>query len=272
MDETMVQIERPDMIDLLGPDFDRPAPAPARRTLIICSAPRTGSTELCRYLIAAGIGVPYEYFNPRVAVPLAKRWSFCGGPLDEAELGRYIDLLRRRRSHNGVFATKLQFWQFDESLRNTHGAALFDGACAVHLFRPDVAAQFASLRAAKESGTWDFSARLTRPPVTRKSAGSKELVRGALDEINGIISEDAGFRGLFVLLGIRPLFVTTDELFADPDRIVHRVGEAVSVSIDEEGLRRAIAAGGPYGREREREKSIAGLRALFKEVAFSRRE
>jgi LPS sulfotransferase NodH len=273
MDETTtVRIERPDTIDLLGPDFDRPAPAPAPRTLIICSAPRTGSTELCRYLIAAGIGVPHEYFNPRVAVPLAQRWSFRGDPLGEADLGCYIDLLRRRRSQNGVFATKMQFWQFDRRLRNAHGEALISRACVVHLFRPDVATQFASWRAAKESGTWDFSSRRTTPPAAPHQTGSSEHLREALADMNFVLGEDAGFRGLFVLLGIRPLFVTTDELFADPDRIVRRVGEAVSVSIDEGGLRRAIAAGAPYGRDRQREKSIAGLKELFKKVAFSRRE
>jgi LPS sulfotransferase NodH len=263
-----VSIRRPDLIDLLGPDFDRPEPAPARGTLIICSAPRTGSYELCRYLIAAGIGVPHEYFSPRYALPLARRWGVSGDPLREADLGRYIDLLRHRRSHNGVFATKLQFWQFDRSLRNTHGAALFDGACVVHLFRPDVATQFASLRAAMESGRWDFSVRQTRTPVTRDAAGSSEFLQKALEEMNTLVGEDASFRGLFVLLDIRPLFVISDDLFADPGRTVRRIGEAMSVAVDEEGLRPAIAASAPYGRDRQRETSVAGLKELFKTLAF----
>ena len=32
-------------MDLIGPQFDRPASEPAKRTLIICSTPRTGSYE-----------------------------------------------------------------------------------------------------------------------------------------------------------------------------------------------------------------------------------
>ena len=55
---------RPDAIELIGPDYDRSSAHPAERTLTICSASRTGSYELCRYLMAAVIGVPYEYFNP----------------------------------------------------------------------------------------------------------------------------------------------------------------------------------------------------------------
>jgi LPS sulfotransferase NodH len=267
-----IPIQRPDQIDLLGPDFDHPAAAPARRTLIICSAPRTGSSELCRYLIAAGIGVPYEYFNPHLARPLAQRWGGSGDPLSETGLGSYIDLLRRRRSPNGVFATKLQFWQFDRHLRNAHGATLLNGACVVHLFRPDVATQFASWRAARASGTWDFSARQITRPRPPTPPGSSELLREALADMNFILGEDAGFRGVFVLLDIRPLFVTSDDLFADPDQIVRRIGEAVSVAIDEEGLRRAVAVSAPYGRDRQREASVAGLKDLFKKVAFSRRE
>src|SRR5439155_16998926 len=95
--------ERPDVIDLIGPDFDRHSVEPPQRTLIICSAPRTGSYELCRFLIAAGIGVPHEYFNLSYARRLAERWVLAGNPLAEIELGRYIDLLRRRRSQGGIF-------------------------------------------------------------------------------------------------------------------------------------------------------------------------
>jgi LPS sulfotransferase NodH len=259
-----VWIERSDLIDLIGPDFDRPAAEPAQRTLIICSAPRTGSSELCRYLIAAGIGVPHEYFNPHYARLLAQRWAFAENPLGNSGLDRYIDVLRRRRSQNGVFAAKMQFWQFDRHLRNTHGAALFEGACVVHLFRPDVARQFASYRTAKESGIWDFSARQINAPVT---LGSSEHALG--EALNFILDEDAGFRRLFVLLGIRPLFVTSDDLFADPDRIVRRIGEAMSVAVDEDGMRQAIAASAPYGRDGQHETSIAGLKELFKKVTFS---
>src|ERR1700682_5669733 len=54
--------KRPDTIDLIGPEFDCPSPEPARRTLIICAAPRTGSYELCRHLVAAGLGAPRALF------------------------------------------------------------------------------------------------------------------------------------------------------------------------------------------------------------------
>src|SRR4029077_4995959 len=101
------------LIDLIGPEFDRPSAEPARRTLIICSAPRTGSWEVARHLTAAGIAVPHENFNPNYARRLAERWTSTEDPLSETGLPRFLSVLRRRRTRGGVFATKLQFSQFD---------------------------------------------------------------------------------------------------------------------------------------------------------------
>src|SRR5262249_50089724 len=159
--------KRPDALALIGPEYDRAASQPAARTLIICSAPRTGSSELCRYLLAAGIGVPHEYFNANYARRLGERWALSKNPLESSELSRYIKALRHRRAQGGVFATKLQFPHFDICLRNEHGRELFDKATVIHLFRPDPVAQYASYRSALETGLWDFSARPTLAPVVR---------------------------------------------------------------------------------------------------------
>ena len=264
-------MERPDAIELIGPDFDQAESAPAQRTLIICSAPRTGSYELCRHFAAAGIGVPHEYFNPNYAERLTKRWAFRGDALAETELGRYVDLLRRRRSQNGVFATKLQFRHFNMTLRNEHGAALFRDACVVHLFRPDVANQFASFRAALESGRWDFSERQTTQPTIRQQPNSDHFLDQAIAEMDWLLSEDEGFRRLFVLLKIRPLFVTSEELFSNPRNVVTRIAEATSVVIDAEQLTQSIAISRPYGNDRQREKSLVGLAEKFKEIAFRKK-
>jgi LPS sulfotransferase NodH len=243
---------------------------PAQQTLILCSAPRTGSYELCRHLAAAGIGVPHEYFNPNYAHRLAKRWAFRGDALAETELGRYVDLLRRRRSQNGVFATKLQFRHFDIILRNPHGAALFQDACVVHLFRPDVANQFASLRAALESGRWDFSERQTTQPIIRHQTNSDHFMRQAIEEMDWLLSEDAGFRRLFVLLGVKPLFVTSEDLFINPGNVVTRIADAMSVTLDAQRLAQSIAVSAAYGNENRRQKSATGFAEKFKEIAFQK--
>lgn len=260
--------KRPDTIDLIGPEFDSTSSEPANRTLIICAAPRTGSYELCRYLLAAGIGVPHEYFHFNYSRLLGERWTITGDPLQEAQLGRYMELLRCRRAQNGVFATKLQYAQFEQYLRNRHGASLFDGACVVHLFRPDVAAQYASYRAAMASGVWDFSQRQTSEPILRDPTNFDKFFADALGEFSAIISADAGFRGLFILLGIRPIFVTTDELFAEPQKVIRHIANATGSIVNEKSLERAIACSDVYDHHRTYESAVSGLPEHFKKFAF----
>src|SRR5262245_1604124 len=188
--EALIKLDswRPDAIDLIGPAFDHDWPTPAPRTIIICAAQRTGSYELCRFLTAAGLGVPHEYFNSNYAGRLMTRWGLTDDPLSDIGLGSYMELLRRRRAAGGIFSTKLQYEQFDAYLRNRHGAALFEGACVVHLFRPDIAGQLASFRAALQTGRWDYSARQTTRPEDDSS------IQSVLSQIEILVAEDAGFR------------------------------------------------------------------------------
>jgi LPS sulfotransferase NodH len=248
---------RPDALDLIGPDFDRATLAGPVHTLIICSAPRTGSYELCRYLLAAGIGIPHEYFSPNYSRRIAKRWGLPGEPLSERRLGAYIQALRSRRSAGGVFGVKLMYADFDKSLRNPHGAALFSGATVVHLFRPDVTAQFRSFRKASESGLWDFSERHTRPP---RRHGREESPHRTLQELEFLVFADFGFRRLFAILDADPLFVTTDRLFSDPISVVRSIADRTGVPINLAALERMISLGAPYPRGRATSGIDDGLR------------
>lgn len=261
-----VTAKRPDQLALIGPDYDRSSPKPAERTLIICSAPRTGSYELCRYLLAAGIGVPHEYFNSNYARRLGERWGFVKNPLEPSDIGRYIQILRRRRAQGGIFATKLQFPHFDGCLRNEHGRQLFEGATIVHLFRPNAAAQYASYRSALESGIWDFSTRATTKPAIRDTRHFDVLFKQALQELDSLMGQDAGFRCMFALLGIQPIFVTSDDLFSEPRRVVQKISDAMQVAVNGVDLDHAIALSAPYGRDRE--KSTSGFAEHFKRVVF----
>jgi LPS sulfotransferase NodH len=264
---------RPDALDLLGPEFDTVPREPVSRTLIICTAPRTGSYELCRHLIAAGIGVPHEYFHPGLAGRIGLRWGLGLQPLVESNLAGYLDTLRRRRAQGGVFAVKLMFYQFNENLRNSHGTALFEGAQVVHLYRPDVAGQYASLRIALQSGIWDFSDRRVDQAFfssERKRSGETAFDQ-AIRILDFLIDEDAEFRRLFALLGIRPLFVHSDELFQNPRSVVRRIAERLDVPLNEAGLEQSIAHGGAYRRESKGQRTIADFAAQFKEIAFKKR-
>ncbi|WP_313675542.1 Stf0 family sulfotransferase [Mycolicibacterium sp.] len=261
---------RPDVVDLIGPEFDCELAEPAPRTLIICAAPRTGSYELARHLAAAGVGVPHEYFNPNYARRLAARWGLSEQPLSEETLPEYVEFLRLRRAQNGVFATKLQFGQFERFLRNSVGATLFENATFIHLYRPDAASQFGSLRAALESGRWDFSDRQTTTPSSYAHQEIQQLVAEALRQVDTLIAEDAGFRRLFILLGIKPVFATTDELSRNPETIVRRIGELLATPLNEERLQDSLRSSAPYGRGEQARKAFEDLGRRFKELAFEK--
>jgi len=256
---------RPDIVDLLGPEFDRVGGEPAQRTLIVCAAPRTGSYELGRMLMAAGIGIAHEYFHSDFAAILAARWNLPANVLSSNHIGTYVAELRRRRSAGGVFATKLQYWQYVASLRNAHGRALFEGAVVVHLFRADATSQFVSWHRAQETGRYDFSEKLTNP------AGSPAqlMERGHLLRMaQFLVSEDAGFRRVFIMSGIHPIFLEFDAFTKDPRSSIEHIGSALGVPLNYESLNMALVRTAPYRHSDsavDRERLLADL---LKDSAF----
>jgi len=257
---------RPKISELISSRYDSPPGEPARKTVIICSAPRTGSYELCRFLLAAGIGVGHEYLHVEFSRQLAERWGLHH-PLTDSGLGPYIDALRRRRARGGVFVTKLQYPDFQRRLRNRHGQALFEGAVIVHLFRPDVSAQVASWRRAWTTNVWDYADKAgpqALPPPT-----NGDLQREA-ERIRALVGQDAGFRQVFAMLGIHPLFLTTDDLFESPRRAIARIAAALDVPVDKAGLKTAMAASAPYSHPEQETLGGFDFARAFKPMVFGR--
>jgi LPS sulfotransferase NodH len=257
---------RPDILDLIGPEFDSESVEQPKKTLLICAAPRSGSYEMCRLLTAAGVGVPHEYFNPNYARQLADRWDLGPEPLAVRNLGRYIDTLRCRRSAGEVFGVKLMYPQFNNTLRNRYGAALLDSAIVIHLFRPDAVAQYESLHAAAATGRWDFSAARTTEP---RPLNREKRVEEALSEIDALMTHDSSFRKLFVLLDIRPMFVTADELFGNPAKVIHRIADAVGAKVNGRRLAEMLALSKRYLRDGSAESETnAELKLAFRKEVF----
>ena len=128
--------KRPDLVDMASAEYDIVSETPAEKTLVICSAPRTGSYELCRYLMAAGVGIPHEYFHPQFANDFAWRFMGIPEPLAAQNIQPYIEALRKNRGQNGVFAANLQHWQLSQALINAPGNSFFKDAVVVHLSAP----------------------------------------------------------------------------------------------------------------------------------------
>ncbi len=260
---------RPDLIDLAGPDYDVEITERADKTLILCSAPRTGSYELCRFLLAAGLGIPFEYMHPQFATQIATRWELPAESLRAENIGPYIEALRLRRVQNGVFAVNLQYWHFTGFLMNNPGNALFTNAFVVSLIRPDIAAQLTSWRVAMNTGIWDFSDRRTSDPRPYPQDIHERVAQFQAD-LKFITGEDAGFRELFALAGITPYFVTMDELFRAPREVVGHIAAALGVPVNESALARMIAGSKPYPRdEAAYARATEGLAEPLRRMAFA---
>lgn len=260
---------RPDLMDLIGPEYDMQAETPAEKTIIVCSAPRAGSYELCRFLLAAGVGIPHEYFHPQFATILGKRWDMPEKFLNTEVADIYLQLLKHQRLQNGVFALNMQYWQYCDHLRNRTGALLFHDAVVVHLYRPDVLNQVISWRVAMSTGVWDFSGRRTSEP-REYPAGTEDNLELFTSDIDFVTGEDAGFRKLYAMAGIDPIFLTTPQLFQHPKEIVCELARLMGVEPDIAALEAMIASGGRYvPDERERQKAYGELGAGLKRAAFN---
>jgi LPS sulfotransferase NodH len=77
-------------------------------------------------------------------------------------------------------------------------------------------------------------------------ATTQENVDLFQSDLNFLIEEDAGFRRLFAMIGISPIFLTTPQLFAAPKEIVCELARLVGVEPDIASLDAMVAASESY--------------------------
>jgi LPS sulfotransferase NodH len=93
----------------------------------------------------------------------------------------------------------------------------------------------------------------------------------ALRVLDFIAKSDTGFRRLFAQIGVRPLFVTSDDLFQDPGSVVRRIAQALDVPVNEVSLEQSISHGGAYKRDSIRQRRLTDFGPKLKELAFRKR-
>jgi LPS sulfotransferase NodH len=90
------------------------------------------------------------------------------------------------------------------------------------------------------------------------------------EDLNFITGEDAGFRTLFALAGIKPYYLAMEELFRTPREIVGRIAGALDMPVNENALARMIAASKPYPRdEAAYVRATEGLAEPLRHLAFA---
>lgn len=90
--------------------YDRPAgapPLPVRRSLLLCSSPRSGSTLLSDALHRSGrLGCPTEYFDPTAA------FAECYARWGATDMVSYVAALHRFRvTDDGLLSAKVHWFQ-----------------------------------------------------------------------------------------------------------------------------------------------------------------
>ena len=249
---------------------DQPEQIGIPQRLFICSTPRSGSYMLCRYMINAGLGVPYEYFNPILIRQMAPRLGlgedikglnwFTYGRKDRLQLRRaeradeqsflskYVEILLRRRCQGGVFAAKIHFRDFHCVLDNPIGQRLFDGAVFVYLHREDLLKQAVSEHFGQLSGRWGIDDAVTTTPATNPDFYDVDAIDRALWDLS---EQERGWRVFLARNGAASMTISYEQLCKDPvsaiDEIARRLG------VDSETLRHG------YREDAERSNSDANL-------------
>lgn len=184
------------------------------RNYIICATPRSGSNVLCEVLSSLGYaGRPFEHLwdPPGTQLePLADRWP---------------RVLEAGRGPNGVFATKLMWYQAERLERELPGvlglsveslpqvlAATLSDPIYVYLTRRDRVRQAISLMRAEQTGQWRSMDHAAWQPYYDADAITRSLQFLARDEAN--------WEDFFTCHAIVPYRLTYEQFDGDPEGAV----------------------------------------------------
>jgi LPS sulfotransferase NodH len=216
--------------------LDQPTYEGRRKNLLIVSSPRSGSFMLCRYLVNYGLGVPHEYFNdihakiigPRLGVAELVKSNLA--EISDSALRQYIGAIKARRTKNGVFAAKIQHWQFGRLASRGIAADLFADSVIVHLYRRNVLEQALSLHFARVTGRWGAP---DEAPTTAPQDPAKLFERSLIDAaMDNILAEDLNWRKFLARRGLKHMDLVYERFCADPRAACLEIADALKVSGD----------------------------------------
>ena len=218
---------------LSGELLDQP-PCPVRAKVFVCSTPRTGSYYLCRAMIHHGIGIPHEYFHflhaatigPRVGIDaLQNGWLL---KTDSGVRQAYIREVMNRRTINGIFSAKVQWWELAHFLNNPEGVELFQNGHFLYLYREDLLAQAISLHVSYQTGRWGFDDLVTSEPRSNPNFFDNASINKYLEEIS---AHDTNWRRFFARNQISPLAVSYERLIDDTAGVLGSMVESFSLEV-----------------------------------------
>lgn len=194
--------------------------ADPKTKIVICSPPRTASTFLCRALAAAGIALPAEYFGTEAEACIRSRTSLAKSMDQYTVNAEYFQDIVRRRCFDGMFATKLQYWQLKRLMRGRLSGILFDGAHVVYLTRDDLRDQMVSQAVANLTQRWTDVGGADDDAL---HFSDTQLRSAALSALSFLLDELKGFEEFFALNGLRPLRMRSEDVALDPVASVEQI-------------------------------------------------
>lgn len=213
-----------------------------KKTYIICASHRSGSTLLCEGMRWTWrCGNPKEYLSPVHCVDLHERGDVETDP--QKDFPGYIDeLLRTRRSENGVFGIKIMWRHLRQfprrmdipcamqdhrrlarSLRQVFGRSHF-----IWSRREDKVAQAISFLKAKQTGlfTHQQAAEGQRQADEAKLAYDFQAIDSLVERLE---DEERQWRKIFQLGRIRPLTINYEDIASDYPGEVERALRHIGV-------------------------------------------
>jgi len=214
--------------------FDLPGPVPLRKSYVIASTPRCGSTLLSSLLWQSGVlGAPAEYWNfHKRARPVATGTKMMER-LEASSPADYLTkLLACRTTRNGVFGAKAHFVHFEEAIeRYPEMLDVLAPVTYIHIDREDKVAQAVSLAKLVQHGCgWRERPGQTRQRPTEAVPYDREVIALCLQKLE---QQRAGWLRWFEANHIDPIEIKYEKLAADRAGVIRGIMDTVGVQNDE---------------------------------------
>lgn len=200
----------------------------AKRSLVLCASPRSGSNVLANTLTATErCGNALEYFNRTYMQRLANQWK-----LDVDDVDAYMEAFyEQATTPNGILGTKLfweQLWILEEYTPNLPAhlswyerlQQAFPQPRFVYLTRDNKVRQAISLVKASQTGVWTEREGGTKP--NRQAKPTYNYV-GLTLRLMQIVYRDALWEQFFSQHNIEPMRLTYEQFDEDPEGTVRAV-------------------------------------------------
>lgn len=215
--------------------LDFPRSAPLRKSYVVASSYRCGSTFFCSELWRTGVlGAPGEYLNigeGRMLRDVMANRLQAASPEDY-----FAKLLACRTSRNGVFGMKAHFHHFEAALNWCPSMLdLLSPVTYIYLNRRDKLAQAVSMARAMQTDAWTSM----DGAVEMALRYDEGLIIQCLEDIR---QQRLGWLRWFEINNIAPFVVNYEDLVADKAKVIRSVVELLGVQNDEpEEIRPPIA-------------------------------